>query len=44
MVLERALLSREADKSEWWRIKTINTSAEATDTIILESQFKPLDA
>lgn len=44
VVLERALLSREADKSEWWRIKTINTSAEATDTIILESQFKPLDA
>jgi hypothetical protein len=43
VVLERALLSREADKSEWWRIKTINTSAEATDTIILESQFKALD-
>jgi hypothetical protein len=44
VVLERALLSREADKSEWWRIKTINSSPEATDTIILESQFKPLDA
>jgi hypothetical protein len=44
MVLERALISREADKSEWWRIKTITVSAEATDTIILESQFKPLDA
>jgi hypothetical protein len=44
VVLERALISREADKSEWWRIKTITTSPEATDTITLESQFKPLDA
>jgi hypothetical protein len=43
LVLERALLSREADKSEWWRIKTIQTSSESTDTIILESQFKPMD-
>lgn len=44
LVLERALISRAADKSEWWRIKTINSSPESTDTIILESQFKPLDA
>ena len=44
LVLERALLSREADKSEWWRIRTINTSPESTDTITLESQFKALDA
>ncbi len=44
VVLERALISRETDKSEWWRIKTINTSPESTDTITLESQFKPLDA
>ncbi|HEY0670669.1 MAG TPA: hypothetical protein VGD27_00315 [Longimicrobiales bacterium] len=44
MVLERALLSREADKSEWWRIKTIQTTPEATDTIILETQMKALDA
>lgn len=43
LVLERALLSRAADKSEWWRIKTISSSPESTDTIILESQFKPLD-
>src|SRR5688572_7117338 len=43
MVLERALISREADKSEWWRIKTVSTSGESADTIILESQFKPLD-
>jgi hypothetical protein len=43
MVLERALLSREADKSEWWRIRTITTSSEATDTITLESQFKAMD-
>ncbi len=43
MIMERAMLSREADKSEWWRIKTIQMSAEATDTIILESLFKPLD-
>ena len=43
MMLERALISREADKSEWWRIKTITVTPEATDTIILESLFKPLD-
>lgn len=43
VVLERALLSRAADKSEWWRIKTINIGAESTDTISLEAQFKPLD-
>ena len=43
MLLERALLSREADGSEWWRIKTINTTPESTDTIILESQFKKMD-
>jgi len=43
MVLERALLSREADGSEWWRIKSINVSAESSDTITLESLFKKLD-
>ncbi|MGQ0812962.1 MAG: hypothetical protein ACT4O1_00660 [Gemmatimonadota bacterium] len=43
MVLERALISREADGSEWWRIKSINVSPEASDTITLESQFKKLD-
>lgn len=43
MVLERALLSRAADQSEWWRIRTITTAPEATDTIILESQFKAMD-
>ena len=43
LVLERALLSREADKSEWWRIKTIMASPDATDTITIESQFKPMD-
>lgn len=44
LVLERALLSREADGSEWWRIKTINVAREGTDTIIIESQFKKMDA
>lgn len=43
VVLERALLSREADGSEWWRIKTINVTPEASDTISLESLFKKLD-
>lgn len=43
LLLERALLSRTADGSEWWRIKTINTTPEATDTIILESLFKKMD-
>ena len=44
LLIERALISREADKSEWWRIKTISVGGETTDTIVLESQFKPLDA
>lgn len=43
LLLERAMISREADKSEWWRIKTVSVSKESADTIILESQFKPLD-
>ena len=44
MVLERAMIRRDADKSEWWRTKTINVTAERADTIVLESQLKPLDA
>ena len=43
LLLERALISKEADKSEWWRIKTVSVSKESSDTIILESLFKPLD-
>ena len=43
LTLERALLSRSADKSEWWRIKTITTTPQSADTITLESQFKPMD-
>lgn len=43
MVLERALLSRQADGSEWWRIKSINVSPESSDTITLESLFKKMD-
>lgn len=43
LLLERALISRDADKSEWWRIKTISVSGQEADTITLESQFKPLD-
>lgn len=42
--IERAFLSRDNDGSEWWRIKSISASPEATDTIILESLFKKLDA
>jgi hypothetical protein len=43
LVLERALLSREADGSEWWRIKSVNITTESSDTITLESLFKKLD-
>lgn len=43
LLIERALISREADKSEWWRIKTISVGSEVADTIVLESLFKPLD-
>jgi hypothetical protein len=44
MVLERAMIRRDADKSEWWRTKTISVSAEGADTITLETQLKPQDA
>lgn len=43
MTLERAFLRREADGSEWWRIKTIGGDKEQTDTITLESLFKKTD-
>jgi len=43
LLIERALISREADKSEWWRIKTIRVGGETADTIVLESLFKPAD-
>ena len=43
MVLERAMFRRDADKSEWWRIKAIMITPQRTDTMTLESQFKPLD-
>jgi len=44
MVLERAMIRRDADKSEWWRTKTISVTPEKADTIILETQMKPMDA
>jgi hypothetical protein len=43
LVLERALIRTEADGSQWWRIKTVTVTPEASDTITLESQFKPMD-
>jgi hypothetical protein len=43
LVLERAMFRRDADKSEWWRIKTITVSSQSSDTITLESQMKPMD-
>jgi hypothetical protein len=43
MVMERAMIRRDPDKSEWWRTKTISVDRERADTIILESQLKPLD-
>lgn len=44
MVLERAMIRRDADKSEWWRTRTISVTPEKADTIVLESQMKPMDA
>jgi hypothetical protein len=44
MVLERAMIRRDADRSEWWRTKTINVSSQSADTIVLETQMKPVDA
>jgi hypothetical protein len=43
MMLERALIAREDDGSEWWRIKTISIDGASADTIVLETLFKPLD-
>ena len=43
VTLERAMLSREADKSEWWRIKTTSVENGETQEIVLEALFKPLD-
>lgn len=43
MILERAMLRRDPDKSEWWRTKTISVTREQSDTIIMETQLKPLD-
>jgi hypothetical protein len=43
LTLERALISRDAEGAEWWRIKTISTSGGAADTITIESLFKPMD-
>jgi hypothetical protein len=37
------MFRRDADKSEWWRIKMVSVTPESTDTLTLESQFKPLD-
>lgn len=43
MTLERAMIRRDPDKSEWWRTKTISVTPEQADTIILETQMKPVD-
>jgi hypothetical protein len=43
LTLERAMIRRDPDKSEWWRIKTVQTNGQQADTITLESQFKPMD-
>ena len=42
-VLERAMLRRDPDRSEWWRTKTISVTPQQSDTIIMETQLKPLD-
>jgi hypothetical protein len=43
LTLERALLSRDSEGNEWWRIKTISGDATGADTITIESLFKPMD-
>ena len=46
-VIERALIMKKDDGSEWWRTKTINMYKEdgkaKADTVILESQFRNTD-
>jgi hypothetical protein len=43
--VERAFIGRQADKGEWWRMKTIMTSKDGdnvtADTIVMESLFRP---
>lgn len=41
LVLERGMIRRDADKSEWWHTKTISVSGTSADTIVLESQMRP---
>lgn len=43
--VERAFIGRQADRGEWWRMKTIMTSKDGdkttADTIVMESLFRP---
>jgi hypothetical protein len=39
--IERAFIGRQADRSEWWRMKTVLTSGDKADTIVMESLFRP---
>jgi hypothetical protein len=39
--IERAFIGRQADRGEWWRMKTVMTSGDKADTIIMESLFRP---
>ncbi|MGH7678281.1 MAG: hypothetical protein ACRENU_07435 [Gemmatimonadaceae bacterium] len=40
---ERAFLGRQADRGEWWRMKTIMTDkgAGTADTVVMEALFRP---
>ena len=40
---ERAFLGKQADRGEWWRMKTIMTDkgAATADTIVMEALFRP---
>lgn len=38
---ERAFIGRQADGSEWWRMKTITKHDDGADTVSLEALFKP---
>lgn len=42
-VNERAFLGRQADRGEWWRMKTIMTDkgAGTADTVVMEALFRP---
>jgi hypothetical protein len=39
--MERAFIGKTSDGSEWWRLKTVVSSGNSADTVIVVAWFKP---